>query len=195
MLRIQTQQIFGYSIEGNIGNEFYAFLLPLTHESGAAWWIVDTDNGEPFTDSDGTVYQIRKRSLAEIQAEEMNLPAYITQAAQRIDTEVNAFVFGHFNLGASLGFLKKHTRLTNKKAVKNQDLTTEEQAQLTACEAVDEWSRQVMVYAYAKIDDVLECETISEVDAVTLDFDGLFGAAGTQLPKPAVSVRDFLTSP
>ena len=125
----------------------------------------------------------------------MNLEDYITQAAQRIDAEVNAFIFGLFNLGASLGFLKKHTRLTNKKAVKNQNLTTEEQAQLTACEAVDEWSRQVMVYAYDKIDEVLGCETISEVDAVTWDFDGLFGPAGTQLPKPTVSVRNFLTSP
>jgi hypothetical protein len=51
-----------------------------------------------------------------------------------------------------------------------------------------------MVYMYAKVDDILACQTVAAVNAVTWDFEGLFGLAGTQLAKPVVSVREFLTT-
>ena len=67
MLKIQNNEILAYSITGNIGNDFYNFLNPLTHESSAAWWILDPAGFE-FPDSDGTIYHLHKRTLAELHA-------------------------------------------------------------------------------------------------------------------------------
>lgn len=68
MLQIDNGNVVGYTITGNIGAELYAGLLPLQDESGAAWWVIDHDNGMPFVDSDGQTYTIRQRTLADIQA-------------------------------------------------------------------------------------------------------------------------------
>jgi hypothetical protein len=123
----------------------------------------------------------------------ITLPQAIGIAANRIDTEVNAFIFGYFNLGASMGITKRHTKLTRKEG--KGGLSQTELRHITEAEAVDEWSRQVMVYMYAKVDDILACQTVAAVDAVTWDFEGLFGVNGTQQAKPTVSVREFLTTP
>ena len=42
-------------------------MQPITHESGADWWVIDEEHGEPFTDSSGATYLIRKRTESEIQ--------------------------------------------------------------------------------------------------------------------------------
>ena len=43
-------------------------LQPLTHESGAAHWIIDNATGEMFAASNGTIYFLRRRTDAELQA-------------------------------------------------------------------------------------------------------------------------------
>lgn len=81
MLRIRDNKILGYSVTGNIGYDFYTVLIPVTHESGAAWWIIDP-SGDEFIDADGQTYHIRKRTQAEIEA----TPEFIAwQAAKQID--------------------------------------------------------------------------------------------------------------
>jgi hypothetical protein len=48
---------------------------------GAAWWIVDNENGTEFVDSDESVYMLRKRTQAELR----NMPEYQTWAKQQKD--------------------------------------------------------------------------------------------------------------
>jgi hypothetical protein len=67
MLHIEGSQILGFTVTENIGSEFYAALNPITHISGAAWLITDP-SGQAFTDSDGTIYHLRRRTQAEIEA-------------------------------------------------------------------------------------------------------------------------------
>lgn len=43
-------------------------LQPLLHESGAAYWIIDNATGEMFAASNGTIYFLRRRTDAELQA-------------------------------------------------------------------------------------------------------------------------------
>jgi hypothetical protein len=63
MLLIQDNVVIG-----NTAPNIYADMKPWTHDSGAAWWVVDNETGIDFIDSDGQVYKLRKRSLSELQA-------------------------------------------------------------------------------------------------------------------------------
>ena len=85
MLQIENGTISGFSITGNAGASLYAGLLPITHDSGVAFWVIDP-SGQDFTDSDGQTYHLKKRTLAEIQA----MPQYQAWlTAQQIDAAQN----------------------------------------------------------------------------------------------------------
>jgi hypothetical protein len=63
MLILQDTIILGHTGD----SDPYLSLLPWSHESSAAWWILDP-SGFEFTDSDGTIYHLHKRTLVELQA-------------------------------------------------------------------------------------------------------------------------------
>lgn len=53
-------------IVGNTAPNIYQSMKPWNADNGAYRWIVDNATGSPFTDSDGTTYNLRLRTPSEL---------------------------------------------------------------------------------------------------------------------------------
>lgn len=89
-------------VSGNTPPNIYIEMEPWAHPSGALWWFVDPSE-KPFTDSDGQIYHIRKRTIEEMQA----TPEFIAwQAANQISVAQGQ---AKTDLGAVPGWMKTFT--------------------------------------------------------------------------------------
>lgn len=188
MLQIKANQVMGFSVTGNIGADFYAQFVPLTHDSGAAWWVIDEVNGQPFTDSDGQTYRLRRKSEGELET-----PAYLAaQRAARVlawNQGVNQFIIRFFDLGEQQSFAAIFADLVDQQ--QTRPLSADELAVKTALKAVKGWIEGVMAYYYAIKTQLESAANMAELQAIGGDFESRFGVQGTILPAPPVTLRQF----
>jgi hypothetical protein len=152
-------------------------------------------------DSLGNVQYSRALSTAEMQTATAiinephpTLAEARTAALTRLNTDWNQLTFRFFDIGSLIKIQARYSRIIEKKAIKNQTITSKEEGLKAQCESVDAWGDAAGVYYYNKKDALLTAATIAAVEAITWDFVGLFGATGTQMPVPAVNVREFFTA-
>lgn len=175
MLQIQQGEITGYSITGNVGNDFYDRLLPLSDDNGVSLWVLDSA-GESFTDSDGQIYTLRKRTPAEI--DDLTLPAARERALTAWNQQVNMFITQYFDTGTQISFVK---------------IYIQSEAARPLIEQVDAWVSAVMAHYYtvkAALQVVTSTEGLNELQA-SMEFDSRFGVQGSVLAVPDVKLSQF----
>jgi hypothetical protein len=179
MLQITNDEITGFSITGNIGADFYAAILPLTHASGIPFWILDQAGQEIFIDSDGTAYHLRRRTQAEIDA----LTAIPFDQAQADaltawNQQVNVFITHYFDTGTQISFVKLYIQSEAARPLINQ---------------VDAWTTAVMAFYYQVKAAIQAATTLEDLTILqdSLEFDSRFGLQGSVLAVPDVRLAQF----
>lgn len=123
------------------------------------------------------------------QTEEPSLASIRAQKLRVWNQAVNAFIVKFFDLGEQQSFAAIFADLLDQQMAR--PLTEAELAVKAALQGVKVWIEGVMAYYYEVKSQIEAAEDVVSLQAITGNFDGQFGAAGSVLPVPPVTLRQF----